>query len=369
MNDRRSDYLRMTREGPRTIRSALLYWGLCPLSFVYGLVMRLRSNLYRAGLISSYRASVPVVSVGNLVVGGTGKTPMVDFLVKHVTGLGLRCAVVSRGYGGSYSQAVARVMAADGRAQMTAAECGDEPLLLARRNPRVPVYVARKRALGVRAAEADGAQLILLDDGFQHLAVQRDLDILLLDASRPFGNGRVLPAGILREPRSAVLRADLVVMTRADRAPVNTLSYNGPVLRSSHRPDRIVKTLAGEVVPEVDYAGKSCLAFAGIARPDEFFQSLQSFGFGHVETIALADHQEYTRDSLNRLLGSCNNHDLLITTEKDAVKLSAEDFPIPCYQTGVEMVFDDIAPLAVQLEDLLAKYRQLNVDSKGSPLI
>lgn len=357
MKDWRSDYLHMTREGPRTIWSTLLYWGLCPLSFVYGLIMRLRYRLYRAGLISSYRASIPVISIGNLVVGGTGKTPMVDFLVRHVTGLGMRCAVVSRGYGGSYRQDVAKVMGDDGTLQMTAAECGDEPCLLARRNPRVPVYVARKRALGIQAAEADGAEVILLDDGFQHLAVQRDVDILLLDASRPFGNGRMLPAGILREPRSAVLRADLVVMTRADRMPGGPLPYNGPVLRSSHQPDRVVKTLAGEIVPETDYAGKSCLAFAGIARPEEFFQSLQSFGFGNVEAIALADHQEYTRDILNRLVGSCNNHDLLITTEKDAVKLSATDFPIPCYQTGVEMVFDDISPLAAQLEGVLAKYR------------
>ena len=357
MNDWRSDYLDMTREGPRTIRSALLYWGLCPLSFVYGLIMRLRSSLYRAGLISSYRASVPVVSVGNLVIGGTGKTPMVDFLVRHVSGLGLRCAVVSRGYGGSYRQDVARVMDDDGTVQMTVTECGDEPWLLARRNPRVPVYVARKRALGVRAAEADGAQLILLDDGFQHLAVQRDVDILLLDASRPFGNGRMLPAGILRESRQALRRAGLVVMTRADRAPGSPLPYDGPVLRSNHCSDRFVKTLNGDIVPQANYAGKSCLAFAGIARPEEFFQSLQSFGFSRVEEIALADHQDYTRDILNHLVGSCNNHDLLITTEKDAVKLLAADFPIPCYQTGVEMVFDDISPLAARLEGVLAAYR------------
>ena len=357
MNDWRSDYVQMTIEGPQTTRSSLLYWGLCPLSFFYGLLMRLRCGLYRAGLRSSYRASVPVISVGNLVVGGTGKTPMVDFLARYIAERGIRCAVVSRGYGGNYRQKVARVVDSHGEVKMTAAECGDEPYLLAKRNPRVPVYVARKRKLGVQAAERDGVQLILLDDGFQHLAVQRDLDIVLLDAKRPFGNGCVLPAGILREPRSALQRAGLLVMTRSGPARRSPLQDSGPVLWSSHRPARILTTLGGEVVPEADYAGKSCLAFAGIARPEEFFQALRNFGLSSVAEVPLADHQKYTQDILNRLLRSCNNHDLLITTEKDAVKLSDVNFPIPCYQLGVEMVFDDISPLEALLEEVLAQCR------------
>jgi len=357
MNDWRSDYVRMTTEGPQTIRSSLLYWGLCPLSFFYALLMRLRYSLYHAGLMASYRASVPVISIGNIVVGGTGKTPMVDFLVRYLSRQGIRCAVVSRGYGGSYRQDVVRVIDGDDTDKVTAAQCGDEPYLLARRNPQVPVYVARKRKLGVQAAERDGARLILLDDGFQHLAVQRDLDIVLLDAKRPFGNGCVLPAGILREPRSALQRADLVVMTRSGAAASSPLHYNGPVLRSRHRSAEHLTTLGGEVVPQADYSAKSCLAFAGIARPKEFFQAVRNFGFCKVEEVPLADHQKYDQDILNRLLRSCNNHDLLISTEKDAVKLSDVNFPIPCYQLGVEMVFEEISPLAALLEEVLAEYR------------
>ena len=355
MNDCRSDYVRMTTEGPQSIRSSLLYWGLCPLSFLYGLVMRMRGKLYRVGLKSSYRASVPVISVGNIVVGGTGKTPMVDFLVRYLSGLGVRCAVVSRGYGGSYRQDVSRVVDADGTIRMTAAESGDEPSLLASRNPGVPVYVARKRKLGVQAAERDGAQLVVLDDGFQHLAVHRDLDIVLMDAKRPFGNGQMLPAGILREPLSSLQRADLVVMTRSGPEVRSLLYYNGPVFRSSHQLDRTMRTLAGSVVPETDYRGRRCLAFAGIARPKEFFQSLRSFGFSNIEEIALSDHQEYNQDILNRLSGACDNHDLLITTEKDAVKLSTEDFPKPCYKVGVEMIFEDFASLATLLDAVMQK--------------
>jgi tetraacyldisaccharide 4'-kinase len=146
-------------------------------------------------------------------------------------------------------------------------------------------------------------------------------------------------------------------MTRADHAAAAPPEYNGPVLRCSHRTDRNLRTLDGEVVAKADYAGKSCLAFAGIARPKEFFQSLCGFGFSRIEEISLADHQDYNRDTLNHLLGSCNNHDLLITTEKDAVKLAHVDFPIPCYQVGVEMAFDDTSALAALLEEVLSESR------------
>lgn len=325
---------------------SLVYWGLCPLSFFYGLAMRLRSGFYRRGWLKSFRAEVPVISIGNLAVGGTGKTPMVDFLAKALGDRGVSCAIVSRGYGGRYRQDVSRVTDAAGALLMSPQDCGDEPYLLARRNPGVPVYVARKRRLGVQAAQQGGARLILLDDGFQHLAVQRDADIVLVDATRPFGNGRLLPAGILREPPSALQRADLIVMTRAEPGAAEAMPATGvPTMRSRHVTDRNLRTLDGKTIPLDNYAGKSALAFAGIARPDGFFRALQDFGFGRIESLALADHQEYDRETLNRLLGSCHNHDLLVTTEKDAVKLSSVNFPIPCCQVGVELVFDDVSPL------------------------
>ena len=337
--------------------AALMFWGLCPLSFLYGLIMRLRSKLYLAGLKSSYRAAVPVISVGNIAVGGTGKTPMADFLARYLAGRGFCCAIVSRGYGGSYRQDVGKVIAAAGIVSMSPAECGDEPYLLATRNPGLPVYIARQRMLGVQAAERDGAQVILLDDGFQHQAVQRDLDIVLLDAQRPFGNGRILPTGILREPVSALQRADLIVMTRSGSVEREHPSFDAPVVHSHHQPDSMLRTMQGAVAPESDYAGKSCLAFAGIAKPEGFFQSLRSFGFSHIEEVPLADHQEFSQDVLNHLFRSCLNYDLLITSEKDAVKLELVNFPKPCYKLGVNLVFDDISPLDDLLEEVLVKCR------------
>jgi tetraacyldisaccharide 4'-kinase len=330
-----------------------MFWGLYPFSFLYGLTVRLRSCLYRSGLKKSYRASVPVVSVGNITVGGTGKTPMVDFLVKHLISRGIRCAVVSRGYGGNYRQAVGRVSDASGNLHMAPEECGDEPCLLAKRNPGVPVYVARQRVLGVKTAERDGAQLVVLDDGFQHLAVQRNVNIVLLDAKLPFGNGFLLPAGMLREPRPALKRADLIVMTRSDNRQRSPLPVGAPVMQCRHQLNESLTNLSGQRVPERNYVGKSCLAFAGIARTDEFFSALRCFGFRRIEEVPLADHQQYNGEILNRLLGSCHNYDLLVTTEKDAVKLSSVNFPKPCYQVGVDLVFDDISPLDSLLDVIM----------------
>ncbi len=352
-----SRYLHMAVNGPQTVADFMMFWGLCPLSFLYGLAMRLRSAFYAAGLKKAYRAGVPVVSVGNLTAGGTGKTPMVDFLAKYLHSRDVRCAIISRGYGGNYRQAVGRVTDANGKLQMSPQECGDEPYLLAIRNPGVPVYVAKDRTFGVQAAEKDGAHLLLLDDAFQHLAVQRDVDIVLLDTKRPFGNGRLLPTGMLRETTSALQRADLIVMTRADAERKPQLSVHAPIVYSRHRLSETITSLNGEVVSKQAFAGKSCLAFAGIANPDEFFAALRGFGFADIEAMPLADHQEYNREILNRLLGSCHNHDLLVTTEKDAVKLSAVDFPKPCYKVGVELTFDDLSPLVNMLDHVMEQCR------------
>lgn len=357
MSELRPEYSRMVADGPQSIRAEIIFWGLKPFSFLYGLVMRVRSRFYLAGLKSSYRASVPVISVGNLTNGGTGKTPMVDFLARDLRARGLKCAIVSRGYGGKYRQAVGRVTNAEGKLCMTPKECGDEPYLLAIRNPDVPVYVARKRTFGVQAAEQDGAQVILLDDGFQHQAVQRDIDIVLLDAKKPFGNGHLLPAGMLREPLSALQRADLIIMTRTDAQQSGSIPARCPVMYSRHQLDRTIMTLDGEHLSTQDYVGKSCLAFAGIAKPEGFFSALREFGFSHIEEMPLADHQEYTPSILNRLIKSCDNHDVLVTTEKDAVKLSETDLPKPCYKVAVELIFDDMTSLAGVLDNVVKMCR------------
>ncbi|MDW7643591.1 MAG: tetraacyldisaccharide 4'-kinase [Desulfuromonadales bacterium] len=330
-------------KGPQGVLDRLLLGLLIPLGWLYGLAGLGRAPLYRWGILPSFRASVPVLSVGNITAGGTGKTPVVDAIVKHFLAKGLRVAVVSRGYGGTLKEGVGVVSAGEGP-QLTADLCGDEPFLLARRNPQALVFVARKRADGVRTAvEHYQAELIILDDGFQHLAVQRDVDILLLDGSKPLGNGQVLPAGLLREFPSAVKRADLLVFTRCPEVsnPPSIPRHQGkkPAFYSQHLLASEATSLTGDVVPLTRLQTKKGVAFAGIADPISFFGALAAKGLRLAENLALSDHVVYDEQLLKRLRCLAKEADYLVTTEKDAVKLDQTDFGIPCYQV----------PLAVQL--------------------
>lgn len=340
----------MIDTGPSNIVSWTFFVLLWPLALLYRGVVGLRASFYRLGLLSGYQAGVPVVSVGNLTVGGTGKTPVVDLLARKLLARGIPVAVVSRGYGGGFRGSVGCVAAGDGQLRMSPQEAGDEPFLLASRNPSLQVYVARKRFLGVQAAERAGAQIIVLDDGFQHLAVRRDLDVVLLDARTPFGNGQLLPAGPLREAAGALRRAGLVIMTHAARSPAK-IPFTGPTLHCRHRFADTMTTLDGTAVPWTTLAGQELLAFAGIARPDDFFAALRAHGVVVAETLALNDHQDYSGEQLNRLIQSCNNNKLLITTEKDAVKLRGVEFPCPCLVVPLVLEFDE----PDQLDSILSK--------------
>ncbi len=338
-----SFYRRFAGQGPSTPLEWLGFFCLLPFGWLYGAIGMVRAFCFRHGLIPSYRAPGPVISVGNLAVGGTGKTPMVERVARHFQGQGKRVAIVSRGYGGSGAGAVGVVCQGNGPL-LPAAVCGDEPFLLARRNPGLTVLVAPKRALGVQAAfERFAADLVVLDDGFQHLAVQRDCDIVLLDASRPFGNGKVLPAGLLREFPSALKRGSLFMLTRCKEGESPAPVLPGPTLRSRHVLQQTAVSLAGEQISFESLKRLRGIAFAGIAHPDGFFSDLARQGLHLVETVGLADHAVYTPGDLEKLRGACSRGDYLVTTEKDGVKLDADALPLPCYQIplGLELLEEE----------------------------
>jgi len=273
---------------------------------------------------------------------------MVDHLVKTLQRYGRQVAVVSRGYGGRGTSGVGIVC--EGNGPLLGPDlCGDEPYLLARRNPGSLVLIARRRAEGIRlAVERFSADVIVLDDGFQHLAVARNLDVVLLDAHHPFGNGFLLPAGNLREPASELKRADLVVLTRSNGSETPPENLPGQPIRCRHRLADEAASLEGEIIPLGGLAGKRGAAFAGIAEPDKFFASLESAGLQIYRTIAFPDHEAYDSETMGLLADVAREADFLVTTEKDGVKIGLGQFPVPCYQVPMSLEFFDEGSLLLE---------------------
>jgi len=335
----REAHRRIATGGPLRGVEKLLSAILIPCAWLFGMVASLRRCLYRFGALSVYRAPVPVISVGNLAVGGTGKTPMVDYVVKLLLASNRRVAVISRGYGGGGFGAVGVVCAGEGPL-LSPRVCGDEPFLLARRNPQAIIIVAPRRADGIRTAvERYGAEVVVLDDGYQHLAVARDLDIVLLDATCPFGNGRLLPAGLLREPPSALRRSCLVVLTRSNGLEDPGVSLAVPLLRCRHRLADEAMTLDGTRLQLAQLAGRRLVAFAGIADPESFFSELGTRGLSLAQSLPLADHVVYDRQTLDAIGTAAATADFLVTTEKDGVKLAADQLPVTCCQIPMSLEF------------------------------
>jgi len=288
--------------GPPSRRSLLE-----PLGWLYGALMRVRRRAYRSGWLASVRVACPVIVIGNLTVGGTGKTPLTLWLAQALRVRGIEVGILSRGYGRRGTGV--RVVRAD--ASWT--EVGDEPLLLARRSA-CPTVVAADRVAGARRLIELGAQVILCDDGLQHLRLARDGEILVIDGARGFGNGRLLPAGPLREPAAAALaRVDLKVV---NGAPAHTsLAGAGALLRMDLIPGAAYALVAGQGSrPLADFGATPVHAVAGIGNPARFFRELRDQELNLIEH-AFPDHHALSAADL-----AFGDELPVLMTEKDAVK-------------------------------------------------
>ena len=325
------------------------------LSGVYGAAVRLRASFYERGLWTPRRLPCKVISVGNLTVGGTGKTPMVRYLARLIQDLGRRVAIVSRGYKGGAEKSGGIV--SDGkRILMGAGEAGDEPYMLASGLTDVPVAVGRNRfAAAMQLHQACNPEVILLDDGFQHLALARDLDVVLLDHCRPFGNNHLLPRGTLREPPAALKRGHVYIITRSNRPGgpdwdrlVKRLPGR-PVLQASTRPviDKVVSARRGPAAPDgsprmntiARLNAQRVFLFSGLADNRDFRRTVREAGSVIVGALSYSDHYTYTDHDLIRIAGAAvaGEADQIVTTAKDYARIATQtQWPLDLVVVDVE---------------------------------
>ncbi|MCH2113708.1 MAG: tetraacyldisaccharide 4'-kinase [Pirellulales bacterium] len=298
----------------------------------YSWGMRWRNVRYDSGKAEMVSVNVPVISVGNLTLGGTGKTPLVEWLGRLLRGRHVRVAIVSRGYGA--------------RASVP----NDEALELELALPDVPHYQQPDRVAGARSAIADAkSEMILLDDGFQHRRLARDFDIVLLDATEPWGFEHVFPRGMLREPLSSLARADAVVLSRADmlaapervaiRSRIAQLVPEALWCEVEHRPQSLL-TAAGETLPISAVRGERLAAFCGIGNPAGFRHTLEAMGANVVAWREFPDHHGYTCQEIESLARWGSMADRILCTRKDLVKLRhATPCGMPLCAVSMELVF------------------------------
>lgn len=330
---------------------SLLYLFSC----LYAAALRSRQVLYSRRVLKTQKLPCRVVSVGNITVGGTGKTPMSIYMARLIEQLGYKVAVISRGYKGG-AEKKGGIVSDGQRIRMTPEMAGDEPYLLAKNLEGIPVLVGRDRfRSGMAAIGAFGVDVVVLDDAFQHIGLERDIDLVLLDDRRPFGNTYLLPRGTLREPADALLRSDAVILTRspnentATPEKIRKMAHRRPVFRSRHLP-----VIAGGVVGSDETAGQKAgpdglkqarvFAFSGLADNLNFRDSLTAMGCLLVGFSDFPDHHPYTDEDLADILESAREagSEVLATTEKDFCKIEGRiHWPLNLVIIGVQTTFGE----------------------------
>ncbi|MBI3753918.1 MAG: tetraacyldisaccharide 4'-kinase [Deltaproteobacteria bacterium] len=333
-------------------------------SILYGIGVRLRLFLYRIGIFKIKRLNCKVISVGNMTLGGSGKTPVAIFLAEKFKENGKRVVIVSRGYQGRVKNT--GIVSDGDNILLTPEDAGDEPYLMALKLKGVPVIVGRDRyKAGMHAIKKFKPDMIILDDGFQHIGLHREINILVVDSRRGFGNGYLFPLGMLREPLNGLKRASMILVKESGVRSLPPQASSGgqksekkinvalieqakdcPTISFSYKAGAIVNPANGSRMPADVLKGKKVAALSGIADPKSFRNTLERLGAKVAKEIVYPDHHHYTPDDLDDIVERIKGADMVITTEKDAVKLkrlSIESLPI--YALEIDLGIEDITML------------------------
>ncbi len=302
------------------------------LELIYWFVLKIRKQLYRWGIKKEEKLDARVISIGNITVGGTGKTPVVKLLAERLSKDGYRVVILNRGYKAATKQEIAVVSNGE-EILLNADKAGDEAYMLAKMLPDIPVIIGKERfKTGNYACQHFNPDFIIMDDAFQHWQVDRDYDVVVLDATNPFGKEHLLPRGLLREPLSELERADFFIMTKTDQVAEEELveinkilkKFNSEaiILRTRHKPTYL-RNLITSKKEKVSLVGQRILAVSGIGNPLYFERSLEKLGGIVVDRIRFADHHSYSKEDLLEIIDVAKNNNIakIITTEKDAVSI------------------------------------------------
>ncbi len=336
------DYLYAIITGRTTgIIPSLLIGLLTPLSYIYVVLIKIRGWLYDCGILKQKQLPCGVISVGNIVAGGTGKTPVVIWIAKYLQNEGFQVGVLLRGYGREDRHSI--LVVSDGKQILIPpTESGDEASMTARKLPDIPVVVGRDRySAGLEVIQLWGHTegVLILDDGFQRRQLERDLDILAIDSTQPFGTGKLLPAGTLREPKTALKRTDVLLLTRTDLA-VESINFKQfgqrkQVFQTCHQPTKLYQLSTGEECALNLLEGQRILAVCGIGNPEAFAGTLRQLEPKAVELLAFPDHHRYSLADLNDISAKARDIgvNIVVTTEKDSQKLevfaTTAEFSLP----------------------------------------
>lgn len=363
--------------GDVRIKASLLSIFLWLVSLVYGLIIRFRIALYSWGILTKRNLPCFVISIGNITVGGTGKTPMTIYIAKMLEHQGYNVAIISRGYKGDAEDKGGII--SDGKTLlMDVHAAGDEPLMMAVRLKNIPVLAGKRRFdMGMIAKRKFNCDIIVLDDGFQHLKLKRDIDIVLLESRYPLGNSFMLPRGTLREPVHGLNRADAFIMTRSDQTEkpidpsIEDYLTERPVYKSYHTP-YYFKVDKGSVLPlkEIttyhvsndftEFENHTVLAFSGIAKNHYFKNTIERMGFFISDFMDYPDHYPYSKKDLDHIVLKANqlNIDSVITTEKDYMRIYRHlPLPINLFVVGVKITFEDETAFRAFIKEKLESIR------------